>query len=291
MNAVVETYEGRTTVQKRPGLSGIATPSGLARGVVCYGGSLISLYGTTVYAVNTVPSQRFGLQFEGAEGSSTVTNDGVGGTINTASSLHRITNDFSSAGSGSLYVANPDDFGFTCTTVTKALFSQDWDLSFKVRFSSTGVSNTSGTPAVFGSLQLIRVTDANLDTFIPSISYQWHGSASGMTLRMSYNGSNNRDTVVSFDSFHEVRLERRGENATWYVNDSAVGTSFSLPVSTVYASTGTNIFSTPIEVEDVYPTNTKGVLIDEYDFTVLSQVTSVTGTLAAGTYDFAESSV
>lgn len=50
-NAVVESYEGRLTVAKRPGLSQIGTSTGNANGTVCFGGNLFSLFGTAAFRV------------------------------------------------------------------------------------------------------------------------------------------------------------------------------------------------------------------------------------------------
>lgn len=52
-NAIVENYEGRLTVSKRPGLTQLSATTGNGNGVVCFNGSLFSLFGTAAYKAVT----------------------------------------------------------------------------------------------------------------------------------------------------------------------------------------------------------------------------------------------
>ena len=47
-NTVVENYQGRQTVAKRPALDQISTTTGTASGAVCFGGTLVTIYGTVL---------------------------------------------------------------------------------------------------------------------------------------------------------------------------------------------------------------------------------------------------
>lgn len=47
-NAVVESYQDRTVVSARPALNELATTTGTARGVECFGGTLIQVFGTAL---------------------------------------------------------------------------------------------------------------------------------------------------------------------------------------------------------------------------------------------------
>lgn len=47
-NTVVESYEGRLTVAPRPALNQLTATTGAASGTICFNGTLVSIFGTTL---------------------------------------------------------------------------------------------------------------------------------------------------------------------------------------------------------------------------------------------------
>ncbi len=284
-NAVVENYEGRLTVSKRPGLSKTETIAGAANGVVCFNGTLISLFGTTIY--KEAATDLFNLQFEGVDGSQALTNAGTGGTLtgDGDDGGHSISTTRSSVGSSSLKIAT-ENWADCGTNIATSFFDGNYDISMDMYVSSSGLlagqidaffdlitTFSAGNQYNVGlAFETSSANEVSIYAYVGNISLQEQTEA----------------IQIETDRFFSIEISKRADHFFF----SAGGRTVELPNAIPSTSIGAVVSSQLLyayQLDFIWPSPGSKLYID--NFKIQPRASASAGTVAAGQYDFAQSPV